>query len=149
MRQIEQAMPLAKAEDTVDKPQEHEPKPIPEGKLAMEGYCPVSIREEGVWVRGSLSYPVEIGEKIYLLAGEAQQEKFQKKPEQYAPILNGDCIVTFADSKKRIAGSVFYSKRSEDNTQLFLFLGAEEKRLFEADPQKYLKVDQQQATPAQ
>ncbi|NOY40259.1 MAG: hypothetical protein GXP26_00280 [Planctomycetes bacterium] len=140
---------LADAKPLADEAANDEKEAIPDGKLAMEGYCPVSIKEQGIWVRGKLNFPVELNNKIYLLAGEEQKEKFENNPKLYLPILGGDCIVSLVEKEQRIAGSVFYSKQSKDKGQLFLFAGAKEKRSFEANPTAYLEAAKTEATPAQ
>ena len=42
---------------------------------AMGGYCPVSIRESGVWVRGRYDYRVEFGDLVLLTAGPARARR--------------------------------------------------------------------------
>ncbi len=143
---------MANAKPLKDKPATDGPEKkeaIPDGKLAMEGYCPVSIKEQGIWVRGKLNFPVELNNKIYLLAGEEQKEKFETDPKPYLPVLGGDCIVSLVEKDQRIAGSVFYTKQSKDKGQLYLFAGAREKRSFEANPTAYLEAAKTEATPAQ
>ncbi len=103
----------------------------------MEGYCPVSIQEQGVWVRGNYQNLVKHDGRKYLVAGEEEKKMFLEDPEHYTPALGGDCIVTLTDSGKLVAGGVYNSLIVEG--KLYLFAGPEEKLAFSADPTRYVK----------
>lgn len=137
----------ANQDETGDMPADIEA--IPAGKLAMEGYCPVSIRELGVWVQGNLKFQVKHAGKIYLLAGKSQQEKFQKTPQPYLPALGGDCLVTLIDEGQHVSGSVFHAIIIKDNNKIYLFVGPEEQRAFKANRHAYIKAIETESTPAQ
>ncbi|MCI0493261.1 MAG: hypothetical protein L0Z07_10020, partial [Planctomycetes bacterium] len=53
--------------------------------------------------------------------------------------LGGDCTVCFANMGKRVAGSVRHAALHEH--RLFLFPSAEQKKEFQAHPDKYVDVD--------
>jgi YHS domain-containing protein len=125
------------------------PGTISDGKFAMEGYCPVSIREQGIWVRGNVSFSVEYAGKVFLMAGKSQQQKFQQTPRPYLPALDGKCLVTLSDTGQRIAGSVFYCVFIEDTKQIYLFAGSQQQRAFNANRIAYLEVAKAESTSVQ
>jgi YHS domain-containing protein len=106
---------------------------------AMGGYCPVSIRENGVWIRGRYDYRVELGELVLLTAGSTEHDALLHDPVKYIPALSGDCAVTFVDEGQRVRGSIFHA--AEYHGRLFLFADAQRKSIFKADPERYASVD--------
>jgi YHS domain-containing protein len=103
----------------------------------LEGYCPVTIQEQGVWIRGNYQNLVKHEDRKYLLAGENEKKMFLEDPERYAPALGGDCIVSLTDDGKLVAGGVYHSLILEG--KLYLFSGSEQKQTFRDDPSKYVK----------
>jgi YHS domain-containing protein len=106
---------------------------------AMGGYCPISIRENGVWIRGRYDYRVEFGELVLLTAGSTEHDALLHDPVKYIPALSGDCAVTFVDEGQRVRGSIFHA--AEYHGRLFLFADAQRKLTFKADPERYAPVD--------
>jgi YHS domain-containing protein len=106
---------------------------------AMSGYCPVSIAENGTWVRGRYDFRVEVGDWMFLAAGPEQREKLDADPAKYVPAFGGDCIVTHVEQNQRVRGSVFHV--FEYDRRLFLFADAQQKELFKQDPTKYALAD--------
>jgi YHS domain-containing protein len=103
----------------------------------MEGYCPVSIQEQGMWVRGSYQNLVKHEGRKYLLAGEKEKQLFREDAQRYVPALRGDCIVSLTDEGKLLPGSVYHPLIYEG--KLYLFAGPEQKRAFKAEPTNYVK----------
>ncbi len=119
-----------------------------EQHYAMEGYCPVSIQLQGIWVRGSYQNHVDHEGRRYLLAGDKEKKLFLEDPERYAPMLGGDCIVSKADEGKQTPGSVYHTLIYEG--KLYLFAGPEQVRAFKADPTRYVEplvTPQEDAAP--
>ena len=106
---------------------------------AMGGYCPVSIRESGVWVRGRYDYRVELGDLVLLTAGPAEHDSLLHDPVKYIPALGGDCVATWVDDGQRVRGSIFHA--AEYHGRLFLFADAPKKATFKADPERYASAD--------
>ena len=106
---------------------------------ALDGYCPVTIREQGTWVAGKLRFAVEFDGRTYLLAGDAEKQRFHDNPHPYIPALGGDCPVSQVDSNKRVLGTIFHASQFED--RLYLFAAAEQKQLFKASPGTYINAD--------
>jgi len=103
----------------------------------MEGYCPVSILDQGIWVRGNYRNLVKHEGRKYLLAGEKEKGLFLEAPERYTPALGGDCIVSQTDDRRVAPGGVYNSLVVEG--RLYLFAGAEQKQTFLADPSRYIE----------
>lgn len=126
-------------------PADHaKPLPKPDGQTdpttaAMDGYCPVSIHEQGIWLLGKTEYEARHDGKLYRLAGEDERNRFLSDPRSYLPVLGGDCPVTNLESGERVAGSVRYPL--EYDGRLYLFASAEEKRAFKAAPASFANVD--------
>lgn len=123
------------------KPKRREKKSISDLKnKAMSGYCPVSIRDAGVWTVGEPSFHVEFDGLTYLMAGEVEHERFLERPHDYIPALGCCCVVTEIDENRRVQGSIYHASQFEG--RLYLFAGAEQKQAFDTTaPEKYANAD--------
>ncbi|WP_146452912.1 hypothetical protein [Bythopirellula polymerisocia] len=108
-------------------------------RAAVSGYCPVSIRKQGVWVRGKSRYEATFDGKIYHMAGPEELTQFRDNPVEYLPVLGGDSIVSFADQAVRVPGSAYHPLIAGD--RLFLFADAVEKQTFKDNPDLYENAD--------
>lgn len=106
---------------------------------AMTGYCPVTLRKEGAWVRGRYEYRVEIGSLVFLTAGPKERDALLSDPAAYVPALGGDCVVSYLANEERVRGSVYHA--FEYDERLFLFADAERKAAFKASPKKFANAD--------
>ena len=106
---------------------------------ALDGYCPVTIREQGTWVEGKPGYAVQYDGQRYLMANAAKQQQFLQEPTVYLPALGGDCAVTWMDSKQRVPGTIYHASQFEE--RLYLFASDERKQEFKADPPSYTNAD--------
>ncbi|QDU94967.1 hypothetical protein [Lignipirellula cremea] len=113
--------------------------PAAQPKLALEGFCPVAIVDRRAWVEGNEASADTFDGQIYLFATTQERTTFSKNQFRYAPVLGGDCIVTYANSGARVAGSVYHSAFFRD--RLFLFPSDEHKRAFKENPAAYANVD--------
>ena len=105
----------------------------------MGGYCPVSIHDQGIWVAGEARYRVAFDGLSYLMAGEAEQKLFAENPSIYVPALAGHCVVTEKNKHQRVLGNPYHASPYEG--RLFLFAGAEQKKVFKESPATYMNVD--------
>jgi len=106
---------------------------------ALEGYCPVCIVKGKKWMLGKPEHQAEYDGKTYYFPGPEPRAEFMKSPEKYVPALGGDCTVCYAKMSKRVPGSIFHAAFHHD--RLFLFPGADQKKMFMADPDAYADVD--------
>lgn len=108
----------------------------------MGGYCPVTIRTKGQWVRGRYDDVALVEDLLFLTAGREAREAFLADPAQYIPALGGMCVVSLADRGETVRGSVFHATWYPDvRGRLFLFADAEAKATFDAGPQRYASFD--------
>ena len=107
--------------------------------LALKGYCPVSILEMRKWVKGDPAYRVVYDGHAYLFANEQGKKMFEANPAKYVPALGGDCVVALVKMGKRVPGDIRYS--AVHDGRLFLFAGADAKKMFLADPATYANAD--------
>jgi YHS domain-containing protein/thiol-disulfide isomerase/thioredoxin len=117
--------------------------PVDAGKtpaflLAMEGYCPVTLRATRGWKPGSSDIAhVHEGQTFYFAAVEKRDE-FKANPKRYAPRLMGCDPVVLANSDLAVRGSVKFGAYYEG--ELFLFESAESRATFRKDPTRYAKL---------
>jgi YHS domain-containing protein len=109
---------------------------------AMGGFCPVSIREKGTWVRGRYDFRVEVDKLVFFTAGPAEHDLFLANPTKYIPANGGDCAVSLVDYGEHVRGSIFHAAEyPAHNARLFLFADAERKAAFKAGPERYASID--------
>lgn len=104
-------------------------------KLALDGYCPVTLCQQSRWQRGDSRWGANHRGQTYLFAGEKEQQEFLEQPLRYSPVAEGMDVVIAVDQKRKVAGNrrhgVFY--------QEYVFLFSSEKTLeqFWESPQRY------------
>lgn len=106
---------------------------------AMSGYCPVSLRQDGTWVRGRQEFSVNFKDIVFLTAGERERDLLQNDPADYLPACSGECAVSLVERDEHVRGSVFHA--AEFDGRLFLFADAAAKAKFKATPEKYALID--------
>ena len=103
--------------------------------VGLEGYCPVTLAERGVWVEGRAQWGARHRGRTYLFAGAEQQRTFLADPDRYAPALSGDDPVLAFDAGKSTPGQRRYGVTYQSRT--YLFSTAETRDAFAANPQRY------------
>jgi YHS domain-containing protein len=106
---------------------------------AMAGYCPVTIKTQGLWQRGKSSYKSTFDGKVYFLLGPEELTAFKANQLEFVPVLGGDSAVSYADEYERVPGSVFHAVQYKE--RLFLFANAEERKLFAENKDRYADAD--------
>ena len=113
---------------------------VADASFAMDGYCPVTIHQRNIWVRGSLQFQSEYQGRTYLLSGEAEKNRFELSPTKFAPVMGGDCVVSKIDDGLQAAGSIYFAVFDPKSKQMYLFAGADQKAAFNKSPQRYIKL---------
>ncbi|MBI3865776.1 MAG: thioredoxin family protein [Planctomycetia bacterium] len=114
------------------------PPEFPEIIVAMDGYCPVTLRTSRTWKTGNKDFATEYdGQVFYFTAAEKMQE-FKANPERFAPRLLGCDPVVLAESDLAIRGSTKFGAYYEGS--LFLFQTAESRARFKKTPQRYSQL---------
>ena len=73
-------------------------------ELAIEGYCAVSVIENGEWIEGNKEFGVVHLGKLYLFANKTAMETFLADPMPYTPMLDEIDIVRFFEEKRIVRG---------------------------------------------
>ena len=114
-------------------------RPKEETKLALAGYCPVSLVADRKLVAGRAEHTVHHEGKAYRFASAAMTDLFRKDPERYIPANGGDCPVAELERGAAKSGNprwgVLYQGR------LYLCASAEDRRRFLGEPERYAMVD--------
>lgn len=103
--------------------------------LGLEGYCPVTIADRGMWVEGRAQWGVRHRGRTYLFAGPEQQQAFLTTPDRYAPALSGDDPVLAFDSGTAEPGRRAYGVTYQ--SRMYLFASPDTRAAFAADPARY------------
>ena len=103
--------------------------------VGLEGYCPVTLTERGVWVEGRAQWGVRHRGRTYLFASEAQQKSFLADPDRFAPSLSGDDPVLAFDAGKSTPGQRRYGVTYQ--SRMYLFSSTHTRDAFAANPQRY------------
>ena len=90
-------------------------------------------------IKGHSARSARFDGRRYFFRDWASRRRFLESPQRYVPVLAGDCVVTYAESRKRVHGSPRYA--ATFNNRLYLFPNAEQKAKFESDPATYEAVD--------
>ncbi len=108
-------------------------------ELGLSGFCPVSILKAEKWMQGSPKHQVSYDGLSYQFPAAEIKQTFLSDPIQFAPVLNGDCVVCLAKVRKRVPGSVRHAAKYKD--RLYLFSSVEEKQMFLNNPAEFAQVD--------
>lgn len=103
--------------------------------VGLEGYCPVSLLDKGVWMEGRAQWGVRHRGRTYLFATAEQQTAFLADPDRYAPALSGDDPVLACDARKQVPGQRRYGVTYQ--SRMYLFSSPETRTSFAANPQRY------------
>ena len=109
--------------------------------IGMDGYCPVTLIEDGKWVKGDKRFGIIHRGRLYLFPTDEAKKTFWEDPDRFAPILSGNDPVEFAETGRVVAGSrkhgVFF------RNQIYLFISEESLQRFWSSPQRYSDVSLQ------
>jgi YHS domain-containing protein len=111
------------------------PDPYGSMPLGLEGYCPVTLADKGVWTEGRAQWGVRHRGRTYLFAGPEQQQAFLTTPDRYAPALSGDDPVAVVDQGKSLPGRRAFGVTYQ--SRMYLFSSAETRAQFAANPERY------------
>ena len=87
--------------------------------LAMEGYCPVTLRDMHSWRLGDPDITATFGTLRYFFVGKAELDKFLENPAHYAIAASGNDVVIAKSTRKLVPGIRRHGYRYYDRTFLF------------------------------
>ncbi len=107
----------------------------PAAQIMLEGYCCVTLVEQGKWLKGDPKFGVSHRGQIYLFGSQEYARRFFENPDHYAVAASGYDVVRLLDAREYIPGSREYGLRY-DNVN-FVFASEESREIFRNDPEKY------------
>jgi hypothetical protein len=126
-------------ENSAESAQRDSRRPKSEARIALSGYCPVTLVSGRRLVPGQIGYTVQHEGRLYRFADLVTRNVFRRDPERYAPVNHGDCPVSQMDRGLARAGDprwgVLYQGR------LFLCATEDERQRFLKNPGRYAMVD--------
>lgn len=90
-------------------------------KLAMEGFCAVTVIDEDQWVEGNPKFGVVHLGKLYLFSSADKMDVFLADPMRYTPVLNEIDVVRFFEERKIVAGHRRFGMRDPIHQRMFFF----------------------------
>lgn len=106
--------------------------------LALEGYCPVSLKTMNKWVKGSPSIQSVFDGHIYYFANAQGKQMFLADPKTYASAdlaYGGNCVVCNVNMRQTVAGKPEFTVLHKGLR--YLFPSAAQRDEFLANPEKY------------
>ena len=103
--------------------------------VALGGYCPVELTQNGRWVRGDVRFTVVHNGHIYRLSGPAQRQQFLADPDALTPVNSGQDPVLAVDEHRMVPGEAAYC--ATYNGRLYMFSSAATQAKFNRIPQRY------------
>jgi YHS domain-containing protein/thiol-disulfide isomerase/thioredoxin len=119
---------------------ETEEAPVDDVRVAMDGFCPVTLAKSRGWVAGKVEFLFEHQNQIYYFAGENELADFKADPAKFAPRLLGCDPVTYSESNIPVPGTTKYGAFFDG--ELYLFETAENRAKFKSDPTKFSSIRQ-------
>jgi YHS domain-containing protein/thiol-disulfide isomerase/thioredoxin len=114
------------------------PKPqLPPGSpaLALDGYCPVTLKLARKWVVGNSQFGAVHRGCTFLFTSDAERKQFLASPDTYSPVFSGLDPVMMLDQNRRVEGSRKYGY--EYRGSFYLFHSQETMAHFANDPVRY------------
>jgi YHS domain-containing protein len=107
-------------------------------RLALEGYCPVTLHDEYRWVLGDQAIRATHQGRLYHFTTNEHRQKFSDNPDIYSAAFSGHDVVMFAKSGKLVDGARNFGV--EYYSRMYFFSNAETRDEFERSPDTYAKV---------
>ncbi|MBR9800953.1 MAG: thioredoxin family protein [Rubinisphaera brasiliensis] len=121
--------------ETLTDVEEKEPEVV---FVALDGYCPVRLREKRSWVKGAEKHSFIYQQQEYRCAGADEVKAFESNPDDYAPRLLGCDPVLMWETDRALPGSTEFA--AYYGNQLYLFTSEENREMFRIDPQRYIDL---------
>lgn len=90
-------------------------------KLAMEGFCAVTVIDEGKWVEGNPKFGVVHLGKLYLFSSTEKMDVFLAEPMRFTPVLNEIDVVRFFEERRIVAGQRRFGMKDPVHQRMFFF----------------------------
>jgi len=110
----------------------------PQGWLALEGFCPVTLWRTRQWVKGNSSLVGDYQGLKFRFATAEDREDFEKNPLQYVPRLLGCDPVLLAETERAFGGSSKFAAFYDG--ELYLFTSATTRAKFRENPPNFTQT---------
>ena len=107
-------------------------------QVAIDGYCPVTLRTTRTWTTGDKAISLEHEGQIFYFAAADKRDEFKSHPGRYAPRLLGCDPVTLAENDVAVRGSTQFGAFYDG--ALFLFESADSRTKFRKTPIRYSQL---------
>jgi protein disulfide-isomerase len=107
-------------------------------ELAIQGFCAVSVVNDGQWVEGKPELGVIHLGKLYLFSDTAAMELFLADPIPFTPMLNEIDVVRFFEEKKIVQGKREWGVIDPVHNRMFFFADEAAMLHFEQEFSRYL-----------
>ena len=114
-------------------------KPKTETEIALSGFCPVSLVSDKRLVPGQAEYTVTHEGRLYRFASLVTFNLFNKDPQRYVPVNNGNCPVAQLDRRVTQPGDPKYGVLYQE--RLYLCASDADRKRFLQEPVRYAAVD--------
>ncbi|QEH32877.1 Thiol:disulfide interchange protein DsbD [Aquisphaera giovannonii] len=131
------AKPAAGRSEGPSRPRDSAPKN--DERLALSGYCPVSLVSDKKLITGQTEYAVVHEGRLYRFANLLTFNLFRRDPGRYIPVNGGNCPVSELDRHATQPGSPRHGVLFQG--RLFLCSSEADRRAFLAQPEKYAAID--------
>ncbi len=103
------------------------------GQVALEGYCPVALKQQGTWIPGQPQFAVKHRGRIYHLSSPQAMREFLQNPDKSSPIMSGYDAMAFLTEGKLVEGNIQYGLHEQVSGSILLFSSAESKQAYQQD----------------
>lgn len=90
-------------------------------KLAMEGFCAVTVIDENKWIEGNPKFGVVHLGKLYLFSSTEKMDVFLAEPMRYTPVLNEIDVVRFFEERRIVPGQRRFGMKDPVHQKMFFF----------------------------
>jgi hypothetical protein len=100
---------------------------------AIDGFCPVALKQQGAWVKGQSQFAVRHRGRVYWLNSRDAMDEFLANPDASSPVLSGYDPMTFLNEGQLVEGSIQFGLHEQVSGAILLFTSAESKQAYERD----------------
>lgn len=127
------------APETKKQAEQSAARPKEETRLALSGYCPVSLVSEKRLVPGQAEYTAAHQGRLYRFASLITFNLFRRDPDRYVPSNGGNCPVAQLERQAREPGNPHFGVLFQGH--LFLCATENDRRRFLQEPERFAAVD--------
>lgn len=104
-----------------------------EANIAIDGYCPMALKNNVSWVKGSPALAVKHRGRIYYFSSPEAKQTFLANPDASSPVLSGYDPMLFLNEGRLVEGSIQFGLLEQVSGSILLFTSAESKQAYEKD----------------